>query len=70
MGNNYRQAWSEQRQRPSWLSPWERQRWHELKRLADSYRDGTTTANETFHGDAGRPSSRDNVNHLLRVNST
>ena len=120
MENNYRQAWSEQR--PSRLNPRERKRWHQLNRLADSDRDGTTTANEAFqgdavallqaahipliddtedgssgsglmhhkflvidqttvitgsanltssglHGDAGRPSSRGNVNHLLRINS-
>ena len=118
--NNYRQAWSEQR--PSRLNQRERQRWHQLNRLADSDRNGTTTADEVFqgdavallqaanipliddtedgssgsglmhhkflvidqttvitgsanltssglHGDAGRPSSRGNVNHLLRVNS-
>ena len=118
--NNYRQAWSEQR--PSRLNQRERQRWHQLNRLADSDRNGTTTADEAFqgdavallqaanipliddtedgssgsglmhhkflvidqttvitgsanltssglHGDAGRPSSRGNVNHLLRVNS-
>lgn len=118
--NNYRQAWSEQR--PSRLNPRERQRWHRLNRLADSDRNGTTTAIEAFHGDAvallqtanipliddtedgssgsglmhhkflvidqttvitgsanltssglhgdaGRPSSRGNVNHLLRINS-
>ena len=41
MGNNYWQAWSEQR--PSRLNPRERQRWHQLNRLADSDRDGTTT---------------------------
>ena len=120
MDNNYRQAWSEQR--PSRLNPRERQRWHQLNRLADSDRDGTTTANEAvlgdaialllaanipliddtedgssgsglmhhkflvidqtkvitgsanltssgLHGDAGRTSSRRNVNHLLRINS-
>ena len=120
MENNYRQAWSEQR--PSRLNPRERQRWHQLNRMADSDRDGTTTANEAvlgdaiallqaanipliddtehgssgsglmhhnflvidqrtvitgsanltssgLHGDAGRPSSRGNVNHLLRINS-
>ena len=50
MENNYRQAWSEQR--PSRLNPRERQRWHQLNRLADSDRDGTTTTNEAFHGDA------------------
>ena len=118
--NNYRQAWSEQR--PSGLNPRERQRWHQLNRLADSDRDGTTTPDEAFHGDAvallqaakipliddtedgssgsglmhhkflvidqttvitgsanltssglhgdaGRPSSRGNVNHLLRFDS-
>ena len=118
--NNYRQAWSEQR--PSRLNPRERQRWHRLNRLADSDRNGTTTAIEAFHGDAvallqtanipliddtedgssgsglmhhkflvidqitvitgsanltssglhgdaDRPSSRGNVNHLLRINS-
>ena len=118
--NNYRQAWSEQR--PSRLNQRERQRWHQLNRLADSDRNGTTTADEAFqgdavallqaanipliddtedgssgsglmhhkflvidqmtvitgsanltssglHGDAGRPSSRGNVNHLLRINS-
>ena len=48
--NNYSQAWSEQR--PSRLKPRERQRWHELNRLADSDRNGTTTAEEAFHGDA------------------
>ena len=48
--NNFRQAWSEQR--PSRLNPLERQRWHQLNRLADSDRDGTTTANETVLGDA------------------
>ena len=120
LGHNYRQAWSEQR--PSRLNPRERQRWNQLNRLADSDRDGTTTPDEAFrgdavarlqaanipliddteagssgsglmhhkflvidqttviagsanltssglHGDAGRPSSRGNVNHLLRVNS-
>ena len=40
--NNYRQAWSEQR--PSRLNKRERQRWHQLNRLADSDRNGTTTA--------------------------
>ena len=118
--NNYRQAWSEQR--PSRLNQRERQRWHQLNRLADSDRNGTTTADEAFqgdavallqaanipliddtedgssgsglmhhkflvidqmtvitgsanltssglHGDAGRPSSRGNVNHLLQINS-
>ena len=118
--NNYSQAWSEQQ--PSRLNPRERQRWHQLNRLADSDSDGTTTADEAFqgdavallqaahipliddtedgsrgsglmhhkflvidqatvitgsanltssglHGDAGRPSSRGNVNHLLRINS-
>ena len=118
--NNYQQAWSEQR--ASRLNQRERQRWHQLNRLADSNRDGTTTADEAFngdaaallqranvpliddtedgssgsglmhhkflvidqttvitgsanltssglHGDAGRPSSRGNVNHLQRVNS-
>lgn len=48
--HNYHQAWSEQR--PSRLNPRERQRWHQLNRLADSNRDGTTTADEAFHGDA------------------
>ena len=120
MENNYVQAGSEQR--PSRLPPRERQRWHQLNRLADSDRDGTTTANEavlgdaiallqavnipliddtedgrsgsglmhhkflvidqttmitgnanltssSLHGDAGLPSSRGNVNHLLRINS-
>ena len=120
MENNYRQAWSEQR--PSRLNPRERQRWHQLNRLADSDRDGTTTANEAvlgdamallqtaniplidytedgssgsgliqhkflvidqttsitgsanltssdLHVDARRPSSRGNLNHLLRINS-
>ena len=120
LGHNYRQAWSEQR--PSRLNQRERQRWHQLNRLADSDRNGTTTPDEAFHGDAvallqtanvpliddtedgssgsglmhhkflvidqmtvitgsanltnsglhgdaGRPSSRGNVNHLLRVNS-
>jgi phosphatidylserine/phosphatidylglycerophosphate/cardiolipin synthase-like enzyme len=118
--NNYRQAWSEQR--PSWLNKRKRQRWHQLNRLADSDRNGTTTADEAFqgdavallqaanipliddtedgssgsglmhhkflvidqttvitgsanltssglHGDAGRASSRGNVNHLLQINS-
>ena len=118
--NNYSQAWNEQR--PSRLNQRERQRWHQLNRLADSDRNGTTTADEAFqgdavallqaanipliddtedgssgsglmhhkflvidqttvitgsanltssglHGDAGRPSSRGNVNHLLRINS-
>ena len=50
MGNNYGQAWSEQR--PSRLNPRERQRWHQLNRMADSDRDGTTTANEAVLGDA------------------
>ena len=50
MENNYRQAWSEQR--PSRLNPRERQRWHQLNRMADSDRDGTTTANEAVLGDA------------------
>ena len=50
MGNNYRQAWSEQR--PSRLNPRERQRWHQLNRLAESDRNGTTTSDEAFHGDA------------------
>ena len=48
--NNYRQAWSEQR--PSRLNQRERQRWHQLNRLADSDRNGTTTADEAFQGDA------------------
>ena len=48
--HNYRRAWSEQQ--PSRLNPRERQRWHQLNRLADSDRDGTTTADEAFHGDA------------------
>ena len=48
--HNYRQAWSEQR--PSRLKPRERQRWHQLNRLADSDHDGTTTADEAFHVDA------------------
>ena len=118
--NNYSQAWNEQR--PSRLNQRERQRWHQLNRLADSDRNGTTTADEALqgdavallqaaniplidetedgssgsglmhhkflvidqttvitgsanltssglHGDAGRPSSRGNVNHLLRVKS-
>ena len=65
--NNYRKAWSEQR--PGLLNPRERQRWHQLNRLADSDRDGTTTADEAFHGDAGQPSSRGNLNHLLQINS-
>ena len=117
--NNYSQAWSEQR--PSRLSQRERQRWHQLNRLADRNGDGTTSAEEAFsgdavallkaahipilddtedgssgsglmhhkflvidatsvitgsanltssglHGDAGRPSTRGNVNHLLRIN--
>ena len=46
--NNYRQAWSEQQ--PSRLNQRERQRWHQLNRLADRDRDGTTTADEAFHG--------------------
>ena len=118
--NNYSQAWSEQR--PSRLNQRDRQRWHQLNRLADSNGDGSTTAKEAFrgdaiallqaaqipllddtedgssgsglmhhkflvidqatvitgsanltssglHGDAGRPSSRGNVNHLLRFHS-
>lgn len=118
--NNYSQAWSEQR--PSRLNERDRQRWHQLYRLADIDGDGTTSAPEAFrgdavallkeahipllddtedgssgsglmhhkflvidqttvitgsanltssglHGDAGRPSSRGNVNHLLRLNS-
>ena len=48
--NNYRQAWSEQR--PSRLNQRERQRWHQLNRLADSDRNGTSTADEAFQGDA------------------
>ena len=119
LGRNYRQAWSEQR--ASRLNQRERQRCHQLNRLADSNRDSTTTADKAFdgdavallqtanvpliddtedggsglihhkflvidqttvitgsanltssgfHGDAGRPSSRGNVNHLLRINST
>ena len=50
MENNYRQAMSEQR--PSRLNPRERQRWHQLNRLADRDHDGTTTANEAVLGDA------------------
>ena len=50
MENNYRQAWSEQRH--SRLNPRERQRWHQLNRLVDSNRDGTTTADEAFDGEA------------------
>ena len=118
--NNYSQVWSEQR--PSRLNQRDRQRWHQLNRLADSNGDGSTTAKEAFrsdaiallqaaqiplfddtedgsrgcglmhhkflvidqatvitgsanltssglHGDAGRPSSRGNVNHLLRFHS-
>ena len=44
------EAWSEQR--PSRLNPRERQLWHQLNRLADSNRDGTTTADDAFHGAA------------------
>jgi phosphatidylserine/phosphatidylglycerophosphate/cardiolipin synthase-like enzyme len=118
--NNYSQVWSEQR--PSRLNQRDRQRWHQLNRLADSYGDGSTSPEEAFrgdavallmaaavpiindtedgssgsglmhhkflvidqttvitgsanltssgiHGDAGRPSSRGNVNHLLRFHS-
>ncbi|MCB4412355.1 phosphatidylserine/phosphatidylglycerophosphate/cardiolipin synthase family protein [Synechococcus sp. MU1611] len=118
--NNYSQAWSEQR--PSRLNQRDRQRWHQLNRLADSNGDGSTSPEEAFrgdavallqaaqipllddtedgssgsglmhhkflvidqatvitgsanltssglHGDAGRPSSRGNVNHLLRFHS-
>jgi phosphatidylserine/phosphatidylglycerophosphate/cardiolipin synthase-like enzyme len=118
--NNYSAAWSEQR--PSRLNQRERQRWHQLNRLADSDGNGTTSPEEAFqgdavallqaahipllddtedgssgsglmhqkfvvidqtsvitgsanltssglHGDAGRPSTRGNVNHLLRFNS-
>ena len=118
--NNYSRAWSEQR--PSHLNQRERQRWHQLNRLADSDGDGTTNPEEAFsgdavallqaahipilddtedgssgsglmhhkflvidetsvitgsanltssglHGDAGRPSTRGNVNHLLQINS-
>ena len=118
--NNYSQAWSQLR--PSRLNRRGRQRWHQLNRLADSDRNGSTTAIEAFHGDAvallqtanvpliddsadgssgsglmhhkflvidqttvvtgsanltssglhgdaDRPSSRGNVNHLLRSNS-
>ncbi|AII48447.1 hypothetical protein KR52_04705 [Synechococcus sp. KORDI-52] len=119
--NNYSPAWSEQR--PSGLNERDRQRWHQLNRLADSDGDGSTSPEEAFrgdavallraahipllddtedgssgsglmhhkflvidqttvitgsanltssglHGDAGRPSSRGNVNHLLRLNSS
>ena len=118
--NSYSQAWSEQR--PSRLKQRDRQRWHQLNRLADSNGDGSTSPEESLsgdavallhaaqipliddtedgssgsglmhhkflvidqttvitgsanltssglHGDAGRPSSRGNVNHLLRVHS-
>jgi phosphatidylserine/phosphatidylglycerophosphate/cardiolipin synthase-like enzyme len=118
--NNYSQVWSEQR--PSRLNQRDRQRWHQLNRLADSNGDGSTSPEEAFrgdavallmaaavpiindtedgssgsglmhhkflvidqttvitgsanltssgiHGDAGRPSSRGNVNHLLRFHS-
>ena len=118
--NSYSHAWSEQR--PSRLNQRDRQRWHQLNRLADSNGDGSTSAGEAFrgdavallqaaqipliddtedgssgsglmhhkflvidqttvitgsanltssglHGDAGHPSSRGNVNHLLRLHS-
>ena len=57
--HNYQQAWSEQR--ASRLNQRERQRWHQLNRLADSNRDGTTTADEAFNGDAAALLQRANV---------
>ena len=48
--NNYSKAWSQLR--PSRLNRRGRQRWHQLNRLADSDRNGSTTAIEAFHGDA------------------
>ena len=48
--NNYSQVWSEQR--PSRLNQRDRQRWHQLNRLADSNGDGSTTAKEAFRSDA------------------
>ena len=48
--NTYSSAWSEQR--PSRLNQRERQRWNQLNRLADSDRDGTTSSEEAFRGDA------------------
>ena len=118
--NNYSQAWSQLQ--PSRLNRRGRQRWHQLKKLADSNGDGRTSSEEAFlgdaiallqaanipliddtedgssgsglmhhkflaidqttvitgsanltssglHGDADRPSSRGNVNHLLQINS-
>ena len=48
--NNYSHAWSEQR--PSGLNKRDRQRWHQLNRLANSDGDGSTSPEEAFRGDA------------------
>ena len=48
--NSYNQSWSEQR--PSRLNQRDRQRWHQLNRLADNNGDGNTSPDEAFPGDA------------------
>ena len=48
--NSYSTAWSDQR--PSRLNQRDRQRWHQLNRLADSDGNGETSPEEAFRGDA------------------